>query len=94
VVLIKKKKKSKKVVKHAEPNPRELALDKEPPASVESAQVGGRDGQESPRNDETEAIGGNGQDQPQSPVGSYHSPSYGVDEDEFRNVWGGDEESR
>lgn len=61
---------------------------------MESAQVGGRDGQESPRNDETEAIGNNDQDQPQSPVGSYRSPSYGVDEDEFRNVWGGDEESR
>ncbi|KAF5604664.1 DUF300 domain-containing protein [Fusarium pseudocircinatum] len=93
VVPIKKKKKARKVVKHAEPDLGELGLNKGPPAPAETAQVGGQDGHESPKNEESRAWSDDRNQQETHAASNYQS-GYGIDQDEFRNVWGRDEESR
>ncbi|QPC72686.1 hypothetical protein HYE68_003438 [Fusarium pseudograminearum] len=93
VVPIKKKKKPKKVVKHDEPDPNKLGLDKGPPAPVETVQVGGHDGQASPGNSGSRTVNDGGDQSEHQTTSSYES-HHGIDEEEFRNVWGRDEESR
>lgn len=93
VVPIKKKKKPRKVVKHTEPDPGELSLNKGPPAPAETAQVGGHDGHESPKNEESRAWSDDRNQQETHAASNYQS-DYGIDQDEFRNVWGRDQESR
>ncbi|EEU40374.1 uncharacterized protein NECHADRAFT_91131 [Fusarium vanettenii 77-13-4] len=95
VVPIKKKKKSKKVVKHAEPDPAKLGLGKGPPAPAEASQARTYDGGDSPVNeDSAEWSGTQNQTQPHGFMSNYQS-NYRIDDDEeFRNVWGRDEESR
>ncbi|KPM42419.1 Transmembrane protein 184 [Neonectria ditissima] len=90
VVPIKKKKKAKKAVKHEEPEPSQLGLGKDP--LPEASQGGGYDGVESPINEEVREWNRSEQDQPQQE--DYMSRYRASDEDEFGNVWGGDEESR
>ncbi|RBR16914.1 uncharacterized protein FIESC28_06748 [Fusarium coffeatum] len=89
VVPIKKKKKPKKVVKHEEPNTSKLGLDKGPAP----AEVGGHDGQVSPGNSGARTWNDDHHESEHHSTSNYQS-NYGTDEDEFRNVWGRDEESR
>lgn len=89
VVPIKKKKKPKKVVKHEEPNTSKLGLDKGPAP----AEVGGHDGQVSPGNNGARTWNDDHHESEHHSTSNYQS-NYGTDEDEFRNVWGRDEESR
>ncbi|KAF4971765.1 hypothetical protein FZEAL_9756 [Fusarium zealandicum] len=95
VVPIKKKRKSKKVVKHAAPDPDKLG-GKGPSAPAEASLVRDHDEEPSPAKEEpTERNVTREESQPQSYVANYQS-NYHVEEDndEFRNVWGRDEESR
>ncbi|KAG5947953.1 hypothetical protein E4U53_006364 [Claviceps sorghi] len=89
VVVIKKKKKVKKVVKHPAPVPAEMGLGQGPPASP-SAKLSAAEASDTLHKPELEAHettqGGdsNAEEEPVTP--SYHLH----DSDEFRNVWEGD----
>ncbi|KJZ77990.1 hypothetical protein HIM_02627 [Hirsutella minnesotensis 3608] len=87
VVPVRKKKKVKKVVKHAEPNPSQLGLDRGPPApqQAESSRGGeGRSGEAAPSAPQET------RDESQPP--DNQTPTYHLaDNDEFRNVWDGRE---
>ena len=89
VVSVKKKKKSKKVVKHEEPDPAKLELGKGPPA--ETAQTHEYDGGVSPINEEAGQWVGtrNQSEQRDGHISGYQVP----DNEDFRNVWGRDEEA-
>ncbi|OBS19485.1 hypothetical protein FPOA_11211 [Fusarium poae] len=88
IVPIKKKKKPKKIVKHDEPDPNKLGLNKGPPAPI-----GGHDGQTSPGNSGSRTADDGGDQSEHQTVSNYES-SHRIDGDGFRNVWGSDEESR
>lgn len=87
VVPVKKKKKAKKVVHHEAPDPAKLGLGKGPPA--ERTETHGYDGGVSPINEEAgQWVGSQGQRRDEDTSG-YRA----ADNDEFKNVWGRDEEA-
>ena len=88
------------MVKHEEPDPAKLELAKGPPA--EAAQTHSYDGEASPINEEVvewndvSAHNGNREESPVNDEGEWSGPQRYAPEDdeEFRNVWEGDEESK
>jgi hypothetical protein len=85
-VPVKKKKKSKKIVHHEEPDVSKLGLGKGPPA--ESTPSHGYDGAVSPLNEEVGEWAESREQRRDDHTSGYRVP----DNDEPGNVWGGDEE--
>lgn len=89
-----KKKKPKRVVKHPEPDPADMGLDKGPPAATSLAEAEGGSAPtepdpspavEEPVTAESRELGDASADQRDD-----EPPKHSVgDSDEFRNVWGG-----
>lgn len=84
MVVIKKKKKSKKAVQPTEPSPADLKSHQEDQSSAQA--TSSYDGNRSPAVEENEPWASAEREHVDD-----HSPSYQVpDSDEFRNVWDGD----